>query len=549
MNDPGVRRVLASALLVVLVLVAWANGLHGEFTYDDKVEVIGNRTIRFLDEWRSVVTYNLSRPLVVLTWSANWELAGPDPFTWHLVDVSIQAVNAVLALLVGERIARLLGFSQPLRFALISAGLWALHPLSTEAVSYVTGRSEQLVGTFYLLACQRWLAGLEDHDTNALIQAWGVFGLAAFTKEVAATIPVAFLLLEWFVVRRGRLRDVRWSGYAPALVLLVAFFGLRWWLYGALTSPIAPQRPWDVHAWTQAEVLWRYVQLSFVPIGQTLFHDFPETGATGRAIAAAVGLVALTGYAFARRQQAPMLALAWVWFLLVLAPATAIPLKETLAEHRAYLSLLGLCWAAAAVLVRLGRTGGSVAAAVLVAACILGTQTRNQAWATEVAIWGEAAARSPDSAEAWYGLGDAYRLAGRQPEAVAAYRQSLDLDDSLLDAWANLGIALVQTGQTKAGEEAWKEALRRSPTYCKAHNNLALLYARQDKLDLALREFRTSLMYCPENLTAFYYLGRLYEEKLGDLDRAVEQYQAILTIDEASSFAEDARQRILNLTW
>ena len=549
MNDPAVRRVLASAILVVLVGLAWANGLHGEFTYDDKVEVIGNRTIRFFDEWRSVLTYNLSRPLLILTYSANWELAGPEPFSWHLVDVLIQGLNAVLALLVGERIGRCLGLTQPLRFGLIAAGLWAVHPLSTEAVSYVTGRSEQLVGTFYLLACERWLAWLEDEDRNALAQAWGVFVLAAFTKEVAVTLPVAFVLLELVLVREGRVRALRWRGHLPALVLLAAFFALRWWLYGALTSPIAPLRAWDVQLWTQAEVLWRYVGLSVLPVGQTIFHDYPETGLTLRSGMALAGLLGLTVFALSRLRRAPILALAWLWFLLVLLPSTAIPLKETLAEHRAYLSLLGLCWAAAAALERLGRLHASVQTGVLLVACVLGTHNRNRAWATEVAIWGEAAVRSPDSAEAWYGLGDAHRLAGNAKASIASYRQALALDEGVLDAWTNLGIVLVQTGQSVEAEKAWKEALRRSPTYCKAHNNLALLYARQDRLDLAVREFRTSLQYCPEDLTAFYFLGRLYEEKLGELDKAVEQYQAILTIDEASSYAEDARQRILNLTW
>ncbi len=549
MNDPAVRRVLASALLVVLVGIAWANGLHGEFTYDDKVEVIGNRTIRFFEEWRSVITYNPSRPLLILTYAANWELAGPDPFSWHLVDVVLQGLNAVLALLVGERIGRLLGLKQPLRFGLISAALWAVHPLSTEAVSYVTGRSEQLVGTFYLLACERWLAWLEDEDKNALAQAWGVFVLAAFTKEVAVTIPVAFVLLELVLARGGRLGGLRWRGLLPALVLLAAFFGLRWWLYGALTTPNEPLRPWGVQLWTQAEVLWRYVGLSALPVGQTIFHDFPETGLTPRSGLALGGLVGATVLALMRLKQAPILALSWLWFVLVLLPSTVIPLKETLVEHRAHLSLLGLCWAVAASLERLGRAQSSALTAILVAACVIGTHSRNQAWATEVVIWGEAAVRSPHSAEAWYGLGDAHRLAGNSKESIASYRQALELDEGLLDAWTNLGIVWAQTGQSADAEQAWKEALRRSPTYCKAHNNLALLYARQDRLDLAVREFRTSLQYCPNDLTAFYFLGRLYEEKFRELDKAVEQYEAILTIDDASSYAEDARQRILNLTW
>ncbi len=549
MNDPVVRRTLAALLMGVLVWLAWANGLHGEFTYDDKVEVIGNRTLRFLEEWRSVLVYNLSRPLLILTYAANWEIAGPDPFSWHLVDVVIQGINGVLVLLLGEAIGRRLGLSRPLGFGLISALLWTLHPLSTEAVSYVTGRSEQLVATFYLLACHRWLAWLDDGDRNAWGQAWAVVLLAAFTKEVAVTLPVAFVLLELQVVRQGRFKDVAWRAYWPALVLLSAFFGLRWWLYGAFITAAPPLRPLDVHLWTQAEVIWRCLGLWGVPIGQSIFHDFPETGLTWRSGMAVLGLVGVTGLAWSRRQRNPLLGLSWLWFLLVLLPATAIPLKETMAEHRVYLSLLGLCWAVAGGLVQMKPRLSTPLVVVLAGGCVLATQARNRVWATEVAIWGEAAARNPASAEAWYGLGDARRLVGMHKESAKAYRKALELDDGMLDAWVNLGIVLVQIGQDRAAENAWEQALKRSPTYCKAHNNLALYYARRDRYELAVREFRTSLQYCPEDLTAFYYLGRLYEEKLGMLDRAVQQYQAILTIDEASSYAEDARQRILNLTW
>ncbi len=549
MRDPLVRRVASAVLLIVLVALAWANGLHGEFTYDDKVEVIGNPTIRFLENWREVLSYNLSRPLLILTYSANYELAGMDPFTWHLVDVVLQAINAVLALLVGEAVAEAAGVKRSLRFGLIAAALWAVHPLATESVSYVTGRSEQLVATFYLLACQRWLRWLLEEDRTAWAQAWAVFVLAAFTKEVAVTLPIAMLLLEVQVLRQGAVSKVRWRSYWPAAVLLGFFFLLRWWLYGALTSPMPLLRDPVEHLWTQSEVVWRYLQLSVVPVGQSIFHDHPVTGLTPRSGLALAGLVVLTGLALRDRSRAPILALGWLWCLVVLLPATVVPLKETMAEHRFYLSLLGVCWVAGALLARLPAAGAVGVTAALVVAAVVATQARNEAWATEVSIWTEATHRNPTSGEAWYGLGDAYRLSGDLVPAAEAYERALALDPEMLDGWTNLGIVRVRMGQGDAAEAAWKKALRKSPTYCKAHNNLALYYARGDELELALREFRTTLQYCPEDVTAYYFLGRLYEEKLGELDKAVQQYQAILELEDDSSYAEDARQRILNLTW
>jgi hypothetical protein len=557
-TEPQLRVWLAWGVLAAAVGLAWMNGLHGEFTYDDKVEVIGNRTIRVLENWRALLGYNLSRPILISTYAVNHHFSGTQPLLYHLVDVVLQAVNAGLAMVFVAQLVEHLGGKRPLRVGVIAAALWALHPLSTEAVTYVTGRSEQLVATFALASCWGWMRWLKGGSWETWGWCWLGAVAAGLTKENGVMVPVAFVVLEWGVVR-GSLRKVRWWTYFPGAVLVLAFFGFRYHHYGVFTTP-HDLRPLDVQLWTQAEVVLRYLGLVVWPAGQTVFHDHPETGMTLRSFACAGVLVGATAAAWVFRRKAPLWSVAWFWFLLALLPSSSVvPLKETMAEHRAYLAFLGPCWVAALCISRLSPPRDTGVAVGLAALLLVATHRRNEVWATEVSLWAEVVERSPGSADGWYGYGEAQRftLVRHQEEETSrqvlspadAYRRATELDPNYLDAWNNLGLSEANRGSDEEAIAAWREALKRSPTYCKAHNNLGLLHARRDRYPEAAAEFQAGLLYCPENPLGLYLLGKLYDEQLEEPDKAVLAWQALLEVDPEFGQAEEVRQRILELTW
>jgi len=529
----------AAGLLAVLVLIAWWGSLHGEFTYDDKVEVIGNRTIRVLENWRAVLAYNPSRALLILSYAVNFDQARFEPFPYHLVDTLLHAVNAGLAMVFAERLARMVGRPRALVFGLVAGGLWALHPLQTESVSYVTGRSEQLVATWYLLACWAWLRWLEGRRASDFALAHFAFLLGLVSKEVAVTMPLAFLLLA---VVLGR---VRWKDYAGIGGTVLLFAVARVQLYGVLTTH-EWQRPPDVQLWTTAEVVWRYLQLSLVPVGQSVFHDHPATGLTVRSASALLGLVGLTAVAWRGRRKNPLWAFAWLWFLLVLAPSSLIPLKETMSEHRLHLSLLGVCLIVADLLV---RPRVLIFAAVILAWLGALTIKRNAVWQSEVALWQDAVDRNPASCEAWYGLGEAHRFSEHLTECAEAYAEAVACDPSYHDARVNQGICLVLLGEDVEAEETWLQVLRRSPSSCKAHNNLGLLYARHGEAQKAMLHFQSTISYCPRDCTARWMAGDLLAEKLGDVETAIRHYSFFLETCPAHGQVPLVRAKLTDLTW
>ncbi len=534
-------RWLGFGLLALLVGLAWANGLDGAFTYDDKVEVVGNRTIRTLEQWNAVLGYNASRPLVILSWALDWRLWGLEPMGYHAVNVLIHALNAGLVFLLGEELGRRMNLTRPMAPALAAAALWALHPMTTEAVTYITGRSESLCATLYLAAVLCWLRWRRGADAFQLLLALLAFLLAAATKEVAATIPATLLAIELLLPSEGPSERRRWLGLAPFWALLAAGAVARKLLYGVFTTDLQ-LRTLDVQIATQAEVLLRYLQLWLLPVGQSVFHDHPPAAGLldPRALFSAAVLVAGLAFTLWQRRERPWLALGAAWFLLLLAPSSSIvPLKETMAEHRAYLAGWGLCFMVVVSLTPALAARRRMAIAAAALACLVlgaGTHLRNRAWQSEVTLWQDAVEGNPESAEAWYGYADAQRFSGSFDGAILGYQRAVELDDLFLDAWNNLGIALAEQGRIEEARRTWLSTLERHPTYCRAHNNLGWLYYRQRKWEDATAEFRTTLVYCPQNTQAHFALGNIYYGPRRDPQRALHHYHAVLEIDPA--FAE-----------
>ena len=535
------RRWLAFLVLAAAVALAYFNSLNGAFTYDDKVEVVGNQTIRMLEQWRMVVAYNVSRPITVMTYALNFHYAGMEPFSYHVVDVALHVVNVGLAMVLGTTVARVLQHEQPLFVGAAAALVWGVHPLNTEAVSYVTGRSEQLTALWILLALWMWLRWSADGDWRACVGAWVCTVLGAFTKEVAVVLPVAFLLMDWLVVRR-----VRWQAHIPSALGLIAFFGLRYEIYGDVISNVPAQRSLDVQLWTTAEVIWRYVGLSVVPVGQSVFHDHPETGPSLTSVTGMLGLVGVTGLALWKRH--PVYSTAWLLFLLILAPSSSfVALKETMAEHRVHTSLWALVFAGVWAVSRFKATP-YVLGALWVVFTVL-TLHRNTVWMTESALWADAAQGNPDSAEAWYGYGDALFLERQLDESVKAYERATELAPNNANAWNNLGRSEATLGNFAAAETAWKEALKVSPSYCRAHSNIGQLKMRTGDYLEAENWFNTALVYCPRNCRSHAMLGRLYGWELDEKDNARAHFEVYQEHCDADSQAEEVRQWVMELTW
>jgi len=471
-------RARSSAILIFLAACAvYWNSLDGEFVFDDTaiVKNLDPRLGGILGShyWQSVAgSGGLYRPVVMLSYALNHLLGELDPWGYHLVNVVIHAVNAVLVLLV---IGELFGDR---RFAFWSGLLFALHPIRTEAVAYVVGRAESLAALGFLAAWWCWLRG-------RVLAAAVFFLAAAWSKESAFTFLAVPLLCDLVRARRPQ-----WRSYLPLAAAAAVALAVRWAVLGGLAplsisagaNPIGTA-PAATRLMTATAVFGQYLWLLVWPgplSADYSFNQIPPVTTPGSAgfLAGAAALVALVvATVWAWRRSKPLF-FCGAFFLATFSLTSNFlrPIGTIMAERLLYLPSLGFTCAVAWVLARGGgRQAATVAGAAL--ALVYGARTvaRSADWHDHVALFSSAARVSPNSAlvqanlanALLYQRGDAAGAARHALEAIriepgdpAAYMTLGDAYANLSDP-ANAARAYARVEQLAPGTAGAQEAARR----------------------------------------------------------------------------------------
>ncbi len=455
----------AGWLLPVLVMLVYLPSLFFPFQFDDYHVIVDNPAVHSLAAWwRSMPGI---RPLLKLSYALNWTLA-PGPAAFRLVNITLHAMNALLVWRILSELAR--RRSLPSGVALLAAALFALHPIQTEAVTYLCGRSVTLMAFFYLLSLLAWL--LAARTGHAWLKPLcGLAFLCAFlSKETALILPAALALATWLAPQasarlsapaaqqsqplaaaRMALSAYRWplAVAASAIALLLALPAYRDFLSVGLA-----QRPMADNLALQVDAVFILGQHLLQPALMNADPALPTTVHWDAALAAKTALLALivvaAALALRRRSFAGFCVL---WFFLHLAPTNSlIPRIDVVNDRQLYLGSIG-AFAGFALLAshaahwlraRLGRRRAVTRwLPILLALALLaqaGWQTvgRNRVYRDEITFWQDVVTKSPQNARAFNNLGYAYQLSGRHDEARTAYRRALALAPSLPQARWNL---------------------------------------------------------------------------------------------------------------
>jgi len=402
--------------------------------------------------------------------------------------------------------------------------------------------------------------------SGPLVARWVIlavlFVTGAMVKEIIVTLPAALWLWELCIHHRGRIRPALRGlvgFHLPLILVPLALAAFRFAYYGSLLSPDMLRSPL-VNLWTEAEVIWRYLWLFVWPAGLSIFHDHPEsagpfTWPTWLALLGWCAVIAASWWGLRRR---PVLVFVALWTLVALSPTSSVlPLKETMAEHRAYLPATGWCVLPSMLLMPLavGRRAWAMAALAIAVLLALGARTVSytEFWQSEEALWGNAVDRNPRAAEAWYMLGDIARADRKLDAAADHYRQCLELDPDYADAANNLGLVYAERQEYARAYERFRQARtiaeRSGRCYPAAHNNIArVLSMRAEYLESAA-QFRLALACDPESYVAHVGLGDLFYGPLQSRELALEHYRTAVRLFPAHPTSTVLRARIEELSW
>jgi hypothetical protein len=158
------------AVIAGSVALAYGGTSTVPFLYDDLSSIVNNGSIRqlataLLPPLGATVS---GRPVLNASFAINYAWGGVDPSGYHELNLAIHGAAALALFGVARRTLLTLGSSSPSIPAFLIAILWALHPLQTEAVTYVVQRAESLMALFYLLTLYAYIRSAQSLPKKGL---------------------------------------------------------------------------------------------------------------------------------------------------------------------------------------------------------------------------------------------------------------------------------------------------------------------------------------------------------------------------------------------
>jgi Flp pilus assembly protein TadD len=546
---------------VVLVALFHGPSLRNQFVYDDAWTIVDNTFLRRPANLRALLGQgparagvpDAGRPTMLATEMLDHALWGLAPRGFHLQSV-LWHLGVSLLFFLGLR--RLLGQSM---VPVVAASLFAVHPLSVEAVAAINYREDLLAAFFALLALlaigrARQAAAGQGRGPALALRALAAISLLVglFAKENASVAPILLVLLDVLLARDGARAALRRGApdYLLLAVVVAGAFAWRWWAVGA---PLAVSRTAEIPAAHLAPTyLVPRAIIAFVAgLGQTLFplgmspeyaDRPPGTATIMLALGSLLVLAGLLILGLRVRRRAPWVALGLLAAVAAYLPNFGlVPLSNVRADRYFYLPSLGLSLALAWTLVAgferlrlvrereiMGVPAPWVALAALVLALGLRTLQQGRVWRNDLAVWTRATALYPDAPRAWNGLCQALLHQGRAG-AVEAARRSLALADDA-DGLELLGLALAQRRDLEGAHAAFDEALAAGlapQRRAELLNNLGYLELRMQRREDALARFEEAQRLAPTLERPALNAARARIE-VNDLGRATSTLRALV---------------------
>jgi len=559
-NESALSRLLASPGRTALVIfavafVVYANSIAGGFVWDDQDLIVNNPSMGKLGAkgiaglfsagfWTDYESASYYRPLVAATYQIQYRIFNGNPAGFHFVNV---VWNALVCVLVFYFIYLLLRNAVT---AAVAALLFALHPIHTESVAWIAGRTDVLSTLWAMASLVLYAVARQRSKTPLIAAAWVAFLVSLLAKESSVFVPLVVVLLELPPLRSLLLRRADQKRDTATAVTGVAGYFVCVGLYLALRSHALQTTVSSYSDYAQGALGLIGLPLSVFAgyVGKILFpfrlnaewdSPVPHSLADVHVIAGLVLLAAIV-YAALRYRRVPEVVLGAAFFVFGLAPVlNIIPIGEVSAERFLYFPSLGFVLVLGAFFSRALASASPALAdlseaqtgvrpstmpsargrqlvwilVVVLVAYAARTVTRNPVWKSEEVLFTETVKAAPNSPRAHVSLGDVALRHGRVSDAIRLYKKALDLDPDGTLALSNLAGVYVQQRRFDDALPLIEHAIEVQPDNAGLQSNLGSLYFEMGRHDDAVAPLERALELNPNQPTAHFNLGLIEFER------------------------------------
>lgn len=466
------NKMFAVIILAVLVIGVYANSLSGEFVWDDQTIVVRNDAIKsfgnipyvLTNQFAEMAKYrgNIYRPMQEISYMADHLLWGMNAFGFHVTSVLLQLTATLLLFYV------VLNISGSATVAFIASAIFGIHPINTEAIAYISGRSDPLYLVF-LLASFLFYIGSRRHEgrrsAGYYTCAVGLYVFSLMSRETAIVFPLILAAYEQFAAKT----KADWRKVLPFAAVVACYAVLR---IGFI--PLDQKRVAflgiDRIAFIDIKVMAEYLKMLLLPAGLHMEREIRHLLRVDMLFIAGLAAVIAFTAIFFRTWKARRAVFFWVlWFIIFLLPhLNVVTLNASYAEHWIYAAAIGLYVIFADFLEeimakgRISRMAGyAILAGLLVYLGGLGI-LRNRDWRDEPSIYSNTL-KYKNSARVASNLGVYYDIRGEYEKAIDSYRRALAVSPNEPLYHNNIAIVYVKAGDTAKAVEHWKQSLSINP--------------------------------------------------------------------------------------
>ncbi len=542
------RGLIFAAILVLGGLAIYSSALPGAFILDDLDLREADSTLRSSEQglfWMVTQLVRTGRPLLWATYRLNRAISGFDPYGFHLTNILLHIINALLIWGLASTIRRNGYLEQLVPERLQSIWVYAIpllflaSPIQTESVAYISSRSESLSTMFVLGSLWAFLSQTREKYPwlNALLVAF-LFGCAVLTKQDKPALIAVLPLADYLLVSKLDWRRLSRNWRVYSLFVIGTVIG-----YFLVIEPHLNARtagfglPWQPYLFTQFRMYFMYLRLIALPFGMNADYDIAasETLWDHFSWLGLVGLLAIAAATIYYHRRAPLICFGAAFFFIMLAPTSSfLPIADFANERRLYLPMLGVVIAACTAIFRYLRPDPRKAWAgliVVLAIYSVGTYQRSAVWSNPISLWLDTVEKSPEKARPWIWLGKVYNDTNMHTQAVNAWVEGAKHVEHGSGEHAhllnNLGLAFANLGDRKRAIEYYNEALNMRQREAQFWANLAVAQLRIGREEEGWESFEQAVQFGRMRPGVFqlrgqeYYQRGLYREAITDFRRAL----------------------------
>ncbi|MCG8531615.1 MAG: tetratricopeptide repeat protein, partial [Desulfovibrionales bacterium] len=400
-----------------------------------------------------------ARPLANASFALNHYFHGYSVDGYHWVNLGVHIASCFALWLLSFYVLKALSLKNTTKNFWISwaaALLWGLHPIQTQAVTYIVQRMTSMAALFYFLSCAFFLKARSDKEYFKLPLFLSiVFGLLSLgCKEIAATLPLNLFFMEVVLIRKGHL------GWLKKEMPRILFFGGAFFvfcLHKLRVDIFSGYSRFDYGPYervlTQFRVILHYISLVFYPNPHrfNLEYDFAVSRGVFSPPTTLVSILivfSVAFYAWKKRREYPLIALAVGWYIISISLESSIIPLHLVYEHRNYVPsafiFLAMAFYSFHFLKNIKRF--ALLMVSLFFLLCMATFARNSVWKTEISLWKDVYSKAPGNHKVVFNYGGALYRGGFLEEGIKKYREALRLEPLYYDARHDLGNALMDSG-------------------------------------------------------------------------------------------------------